>query len=161
MDRTALLEFLSRNEIDYIQYDHPAVYTCEQVSMVCPVMPGVGTKNLFLRDKKGHFLLVMTSCERRVNLKLLAGKIGLSKLHFASEELLQAILGVDAGAVTIFGLVNDIHHQVELYVDEEVWKSDTFQSHPLVNTATLVLSKVMLQRFLELTNHQVNIYHSE
>ena len=35
----------------------------------------------------------------------------------------------------------------------EIWQGEYFQSHPLVNTATLVLSKAELERFFTLTGH--------
>jgi Ala-tRNA(Pro) deacylase len=68
-------------------------------------------------------------------------------------------LGVTRGAVTMMGLANDTEHQVELWIDAEIWQSQTFQSHPLVNTATLVLSKAELERFFALTGHTVHLFH--
>ena len=48
---------------------------------------GVHTKNLFLRDKKGrrHWLLV-TLCEKAVDLKALSSQIGTDNLSLASPE---------------------------------------------------------------------------
>ena len=68
-------------------------------------------------------------------------------------------LGVTRGAVTMMGLANDTEHQVELWVDEEIWRGETFQSHPLVNTATLILSKAELERFFALTGHALHLFH--
>ena len=47
---------------------------------------------------------------------------------------------------------------VELWVDAEIWQGDAFLSHPLVNTATLVLSKAELERFFELTGHTLHLF---
>ena len=52
-----------------------------------------------------------------------------------------SFLGVTPGAVTILGLVNDVDSKVELVFDAEIWQSAAFLCHPLVNTATLVLSR--------------------
>jgi hypothetical protein len=41
-------------------------------------------------------------------------------------------------------------------MDESLWAQETFQFHPLVNTATLVVSHTHLKRFLALTGHDVN-----
>jgi Ala-tRNA(Pro) deacylase len=46
---------------------------------------------------------------------------------------------------------------VELFVDEVLWQSAAFQFHPLVNTATLVLSREAVARFVELTGHSLNV----
>jgi Ala-tRNA(Pro) deacylase len=64
-----------------------------------------------------------------------------------------ALLGVTQGAVTVLGLVNDHDHQVHLCVDAGIWDGKYYLCHPLVNTATLVLSKDDLLRFFALTGH--------
>jgi len=60
--------------------------------------------------------------------------------------------------VTMMGLANDTEHKVELWIDAEIWQSDYFLSHPLVNTATLVLAKKELERFFALTGHALHLF---
>jgi Ala-tRNA(Pro) deacylase len=154
-----LLQFLEKHNISYQRVEHPPVYTCEEAELLRPDLPAVSTKNLFLCDKKGrNFYLVVTDCDKRVDLKTLAGVIGVNKIRFASERNLARLLGVTRGAVTVLGLVNDVEGQVGLWVDEEVWSGSDFMCHPLVNTATLVLSKESLERFFALSGHRVRIY---
>jgi len=74
-------------------------------------------------------------------------------LRFASGQNLQHLLGVASGSVTMMGLINDTAHDVELWIDSEVWLGENFLCHPLVNTSTLVLSKLELERFLAITGH--------
>ena len=74
-------------------------------------------------------------------------------LRFGSEENLMRLLGVTRGSVTMLGLANDTEHQVELWLDSEIWNNENFLCHPLVNTATLVLSKNELEKFFSLTGH--------
>jgi Ala-tRNA(Pro) deacylase len=81
---------------------------------------------------------------------------GTISLSFGSADRLKKYLGVDPGAVTIFALINDPGHEVELVLDESLWAHATFQFHPLVNTSTLVISRTNLKRFLALTGHEVN-----
>jgi len=152
-----LLQFLTDHSIPYRRFEHAAVYTCEQADQAHPNLEGVSTKNLFLRDRAGRFYLIVTDCAKRIDLKLLGQRIGASKLHFAPEEKLKALLGVSAGAVTALGLVNDTSHQVQLLMDREIWDKATFQSHPLVNTSTLVLSRKDLEYFFELSGHAVQL----
>lgn len=150
------LEFLDRHHFEYRYVAHEAVFTCAEAEQKRPDLPGVSTKNLFLCDKKGHrFFLVVTACEKQMDLAGLAVRLGVTKLRFASEENLERYLGVTRGAVTMLGLVNDVEHVVELWVDADVWNNDAFLCHPLVNTATLVLSKGSLERFFALTGHTV------
>src|SRR5512144_3277601 len=142
------LEFLDANQLVYQRIEHPAVFTCAEAELHRPAVPAVSTKNLFLCDKKARrFFLAVTSCEKTVKLDSLGRQLGVPYLRFASEENLQRFLGVTRGSVTMMGLANDTEHQVELWIDAEIWQGESFLSHPLVNTATLILSKAELERF--------------
>ncbi len=154
-----MLDFLSRNGFDYQHIAHPAVFTCAEAALHRPQIPAVSTKNLFLSDKKGRrFFLVVTACEKQVDLERLGAQIGYPRLRFGSESRLQALLGVTRGSVTMLGLVNDLERQVELWLDAEIWTGEHFLCHPLVNTATLVLARKSLERFFALTGHPIHLF---
>jgi Ala-tRNA(Pro) deacylase len=124
------LEFLNAQQIPYQRVEHPPVYTCEEAERLRPKLPAVSTKNLFLRDKQGALYLVVTACEKRLDLKRLGQQLGASKLHFASEDKLHDVLGLTRGAVTVLGLINDADHRVQLWVDAEIWRQESFLCHP-------------------------------
>ena len=151
------LEFLDAQQILYQRVEHPPVYTCEEAERLRPKLPAVSTKNLFLRDKHGILYLVVTACEKKLDLKRLGQQLGTSKLHFASEDKLQEALGLTRGSVTVLGLINDADHRVQLWVDAEIWRQESFLCHPLVNTATLLLSKASLERFFAISGHSINL----
>lgn len=154
------LEFLDAHHFTYQRIEHPAVFTCEEAELHRPGVPAVSTKNLFLCDKKARrFFLAVTACEKNVKLDALSLQLGVAHLRFASEENLQRLLGVTRGSVTMMGLANDVEHQVELWIDAEIWSGDYFLSHPLVNTATLILSKAELERFFVLSGHMYHLFH--
>jgi len=153
------LGYMDANQFEYEKMEHSAVFTCEEAARYHAGVDAVDTKNLFLCDKKKrHFFLVVTSCDKTVRLEGLAARLGVSHLRFASEENLEKLLGVGRGAVTMMGLVNDSEHLVALWIDREIWAGERFLCHPLVNTATLVLSKAELERFFELTGHVPNLF---
>ncbi|MGE5463608.1 MAG: prolyl-tRNA synthetase associated domain-containing protein [Syntrophothermus sp.] len=153
------LTFLDANHFVYQRIEHPAVFTCAEAELHRPAILAVSTKNLFLCDKKARrFFLAVTACEKTVKLNILAARLGVKELRFASEENLYRLLGVTRGAVTMMGLANDTEHQVELWIDSEIWLGETFLSHPLVNTATLILSKAQLERFFTLTGHTLHLF---
>lgn len=154
------LEFLDANHFAYQRIEHPAVFTCAESELHRPKVSAVSTKNLFLCDKKARrFFLAVTACEKTIKLDALASQLGVANLRFASEENLQRLLGVTRGAVTMMGLANDTEQLVELWVDAEIWEGEYFLSHPLVNTATLILSKRELERFFVLTGHTLHLFH--
>ncbi|MBK9924987.1 MAG: prolyl-tRNA synthetase associated domain-containing protein [Anaerolineales bacterium] len=159
MTEQEFLAFLDANHFQYLRTEHPAVFTCAEAELHRPDVPAVSTKNLFLCDKKARrFFLAVTACEKTVKLDALASQLGVPHLKFGSEENLMRLLGVTRGSVTMMGLANDTEHVVELWIDAEIWNNEYFQSHPLVNTATLVLSKLELERFFVLTGHEVHLF---
>ena len=153
------LAFMDAHGFGYQRIEHPAVFTCAEAELHRPNVRAVSTKNLFLCDKKARrFFLAVTACEKTVKLDKLSSQLGVPHLRFGSEENLLRLLGVQRGAVTMMGLANDEEHQVELWIDAVIWHSGTFLSHPLVNTATLVLPKSELERFFTLTGHTVHFF---
>ncbi len=148
------LEFMDANGFLYERLEHPAVFTCAEADLHHAGVEAVSTKNLFLCDKKARrFFLAVTACEKTVKLDELTLQLGVAHLRFGSEENLMRLLGVTRGSVTMMGLANDSEHIVELWIDDEIWRGEQFLCHPLVNTATLILSKAELQRFFALTGH--------
>jgi Ala-tRNA(Pro) deacylase len=153
------LAFMDAHGFAYRRIEHPAVFTCAEAELHRPNAPAVSTKNLFLCDKKARrFFLVVTACEKTVKLDALSSQLGVPHLRFGSEENLIRLLGVARGAVTMMGLANDEEHLVELWIDAAIWQDEYFLSHPLVNTATLVLAKPELERFFALTGHTVHFF---
>jgi Ala-tRNA(Pro) deacylase len=154
------LDHLNANQFTFQRIEHPAVFTCAEADQYHAGVPAVSTKNLFLCDKKARrFFMAVTDCEKTVNLDELSSQLGVSRLRFGSEDNLGRLLGVSRGSVTIMGLVNDTGHQVELWIDSEIWKGENFLCHPLVNTATLIMTKAELERFLRLTGHTPNFFN--
>lgn len=153
------LNYLDANHFAYRRIEHPAVFTCEEADLHHAGITAVSTKNLFLCDKKGRrFILAVTSCQKTVNLEGLSAQLGSAHLRFGSEDNLLRLLGVTRGSVTMMALSNDAEHQVELWVDADIWQSENFLCHPLVNTSTLVLSKMELERFFTLTGHTPHFF---
>lgn len=154
----SLLQMLEESAIPYQRFDHSPVYTVAQANALLPDLPGTATKNLFLRDRKGrrHFLLVGRD-DQPIDLDILAKLVGVTKLSLASPERLVEYLKIDPGSVSILALINDEGHKVELLVEREVWQAAALLAHPLVNTATLVIPKSGLEKFLTLTGHTPRI----
>lgn len=157
-DSTRLYAFLDEHNIYYQRWDHPAVFTVEQVDQLAIEFPGYHTKNLFLRDKRAtRLILLVVRGDKTIQLKQAADLIGVHHLSFASEQRLQANLGIGAGSVSIFALLNDPERRVECVFDRDVWEAHAITAHPLINTSTLVISHNDLETFLSLTGHAVQV----
>ncbi len=155
---TDLVGFLNAHGISFVRHDHPPVFTCEEELRHVPESGAARTKNLFMRDRRGRrHLLLVTLCARSVSIAHFAETSGVDRLSFASPERLMRYLGVEPGSVTLLGLVNDVDHAVEVYVDADVWSAPSIHAHPLRNDATLVLSHEDVVRFLAATGHKPRI----
>jgi len=149
-----LYAFLREHGIAPARHAHPPVMTVEESERLVPKLPGAKTKNLFLRDKKGarHFLVTVPH-DRAVDLDALGAAIGANKLGFASSERMLKHLGITPGSVSLLALANDRAGTVEFVIDRALWDATAVQAHPLINTATMVLTHADLERFLAATGH--------
>ena len=153
-----IYQFLKTHGIDYERHDHPPVFTCEDVNRLIPDLPGQKTKNLFICDGKGrqHFLVTVPD-EKSVDLKSLAEALEVKKLRFASADRLSRHLDLEPGSVTLLGVMNDTVKAVQVVVDKALWDATALQCHPLVNTATLVISLNDIRKFLAATGHSPTV----
>ncbi|WKY48764.1 prolyl-tRNA synthetase associated domain-containing protein [Eubacteriaceae bacterium ES3] len=151
-----VLNKLDELDIKYSVVEHPPVYTCEELENYITDLSGVHCKNLFLRNKKGnrHFLLV-TDESRQINIKEFGKKIDVSNLSFASAERLMKHLGVETGAVSVFGTLNDTKNQVEVIIDQAIMKEDSINCHPNDNTKTISFSSADLKKYLDQCSQSV------
>ena len=153
-----IYKFLAEHQIEYQRYDHPAVYTVDDVNRLIPDLPGARTKNLFICDNSGmrHFLVIIDHL-KRLDLKALAAVLDTRKVRFASPRRLKGYLGITPGAVSLIAIVNDENKAVEVIIDKTLWDAESFRFHPLVNTSTLVMTKQNVKRLLVATGHRANI----
>jgi len=150
--------FLTQNNIEFTEHNHPAVYTCEEAEQYYKDIPGMHCKNLFLRDKKGdNYYLVVLPAAKRMDLKKFGDIVGSSKITFGSSEALKEKLGLEPGSVSIFGLLNNAGKDVGLYIDRDVYEAEIVNFHPNVNTCTLGLNKGMFHKFLQVGGYEINI----
>lgn len=108
-----VLDFLSREQIPYVITEHESVYTMDDMERIGLDKLGTICKNLFIRDVEGkrHFLITADN-DTQINLKELGEKLGAGKVSFASAERLEKYIGVTAGCVSPFGVLNDAEHCV-------------------------------------------------
>lgn len=153
-----LLQMLDSNGLPYDIAEHEPVFTIAEALAAAPDIDGFKTKNVFLRDAKGtrHFLAIVPH-DLRLDLASLAVALGSTKLGMGSPDRLLRHLGVTSGAVSVFALVNDKAHAVELLMDARVWQAAMIQAHPLRNTATVAMSHESLVGFLALTGHSPRV----
>ncbi|MEK6266539.1 MAG: prolyl-tRNA synthetase associated domain-containing protein [Clostridium sp.] len=136
--RQVVFDYLADMNITYDIIEHPAVYTIEEMDNLCIDTNNQVVKNLFVRDdKKKRYFLIAVQKDKRVDLKELKAKLNSRPLSFASESALYEILGLNKGAVTPFGILNDTDCKVEVVLDNDVRYFQHIGIHPNDNTATV------------------------
>ncbi len=161
MSSDALLAALEDLQIPHRTVDHVAVHTVEEARALRIDLPGVHTKNLFLRNRKGRMWLVTLLADRTVDLKDLGARIGAGRVSFASHQRLMHYLGLTPGAVNPFAVANDVGGVVRLVIDADVLAGPDIWVHPLVNTRTTGLSPDGLLRYLRSVDHEPTVMQFE
>jgi Ala-tRNA(Pro) deacylase len=140
--------------IVYRTHRHAPLFTVEESQALRGALPGIHIKNLFLRDKKKKIWLVTALEDRKIDLKALRRRLGAKgSLSFGSAELLMTHLGVQPGAVTPFGIINDRAGDVSVVLDHALLGPAPVNAHPLRNDMTIALASGDLIRFLEAESH--------
>ncbi len=137
--------------------DHAAVFTVAESAKLERTLPGGHTKNLFLKDKQGRLFLIVALDHAHIDLKGLPGKIGSQRLSFGKPDLLMEVLGIPAGSVTPFAVINDGARRVTVILDADMMRHEWLNCHPLENTATTNIAREDLVAFLRASGHEPRI----
>ncbi|NBC32762.1 MAG: prolyl-tRNA synthetase associated domain-containing protein [Alphaproteobacteria bacterium] len=132
---------------------HDPVFTVDEAKALRGLLPGGHCKNLFLRNKKEQHWLVVCEEDRQVDLRRLGDRLGAGRLSFGSSERLMRVLGVPAGSVTPFALINDVDRKVSVVLDRTMMTHELLNYHPLDNTMTTAIARDDLVRFIEACGH--------
>ena len=144
---------LDELNIKYRKVDHKAVFTMEEMAELNLENEDEIVKNIFIRDDKKNYYLVLIAGNKRVNLKELRNNLGLRPLTFASEEDLEKYLGLHKGSVTVLGVLNDTNHIVKVLIDEDIKKFQEIGVHPNENTASIWLKLEDIEKILNYTEN--------
>ncbi|MEP1230190.1 MAG: prolyl-tRNA synthetase associated domain-containing protein [Litorimonas sp.] len=153
VSREYLFTYLDKNNIPHDTIEHEPSFTVEDGAELKAKMRGANTKNLFLKDKAGAFFLICAQSDTEIKINKLHGALGCKRLSFGKPEYLLEHLGVTPGSVTLFSVINDTSHTVQLIIDEALTEHDIFNFHPLLNNATTAISSADMIKFAKATGH--------
>jgi len=149
-----LYDLLEKLEISFEYHEHPPVPTVEEAMKYWVGIDSGHCKNIFFRNHKGdrHYLVILYF-NNQLNIKELEKKLRQGKLSFASDRRLMQYLGVTPGSVSPFGLINDQTRHVHLFIDKTLLDHDRLSFHPNTNTASLIIPREGLMKFLAYTGN--------
>ena len=156
MDQLEITKMLNDLNIPFRVVEHPAAMTIEEIDRFALPNSEAIAKNLFVRDdKKKNYYLITVRKDKKVDLKELRRQLNSRPLSFASENDLKFYLGLNKGAVTPLGILNDIACRVQFVLDQDLTSFPLIGVHPNRNTATLWLSPLDLQALIEKHGNKV------
>lgn len=149
-----LLSFLQDNQITFQYYEHRPIFTVEEWEDIKHTIPGMHTKNLFLKDKKGQYFLVCIESSKRLPINQFRKLVGVKDLSFGTPEEMKKILNLIPGSVSLFGLINTPviarHEAIHLYLDKDIREAKKVWRHPNRNDATIMIDHDNLVWFLNI-----------
>lgn len=149
MDENAVINLLNELEIPFQYISHPEVKTVAEHARFAVQFPAQLLKNLLLKNSSGkHFYLYILDGNKKADLRGLALQLKETRLSFASADELMNTLGVEPGVVTPFAIANNIKKDIQIAIDPSVSAMQLLGFHPLINTASVCITKKDLFRFL-------------
>ena len=153
-----LLDLIDKKGLNLKLYTHEPLSTVEESIKYRGKIEGAHSKNLFFKNKKNEFFLFSCLENTVVNIKKISKSLSLGNMSFANEHYLSLYLGVKPGAVTPFGLLNDIENKVVFFLDSNFFNYEIVNFHPLTNTSTIGMNINDFINFLIENKKKVNIY---
>lgn len=142
-----IFDVLEKLQIEYTNYEHKAVFTCDEAKWV--EVPGFRVKSLLLRNKKAtQFYMIVIPDNKKLDTNIIRSMFAETKLSFASEERMMEKIWLKPWSVSPFALINNVDRDIKIIFDAKI-KGESVGFHPLQNDNTIVLNMLDIQHFLE------------
>jgi Ala-tRNA(Pro) deacylase len=141
--------------IDYTWVDNDEVSSMKECVEISEKLGVEIRKSILLcnRQKTIFYLLVMPA-NKSFDTKAFSKAMNVSRLSFASGELMNEYLGVMPGNASVMALVNDKENKIQLVIDDEVAREEWFGCNPGINTSHLKIKTCdLLDKFLPYIKH--------
>ncbi|MBO1305969.1 prolyl-tRNA synthetase associated domain-containing protein [Enterococcus sp. 669A] len=149
-------ETLEKLEIPFFQVATGEAITMEDCQDIDDRLGIEVVKTIFLcNQKKTKFYLYITPADFKFITKEFGKKLEIPRVSFATADLLKERLGVIPGAATIFGLLLDTDHEIQLVFDKSVSEREWYgcSSGSITNYMKLKTTD-LFEKFLPYTGHE-------
>ena len=116
-------------------------------------------KTLFLCNRqKTNFYLLVTCGNKRFDSKKFSSELGISRVSFADESLMNEMLGTKIGAATIFSSLIDADNKVKIIIDKDVLKEDYYGCSDGTTTGYMKIKMAdIIDKILPYSKHKETI----
>lgn len=145
--RQKIFDILDSLWVEYKNFEHNPVFTCEEALSVD--LPWKKVKSLLLYNKKKtNYYMVVLEDYKKLDVKVLMDRFDERKLNFAREEYMLEKIWVLPGHVSPFALINNIDNDIKVIFDNNI-KGSLIGFHPWRNDNTVILNLPDVEKFLQ------------
>jgi len=152
-------ETLGKLDIPFERVDTDEAISMDDCILIDRKLDMKMVKTLFLCNRQQtEFYLYITTASKPFRSKEFSSALGVSRLSFATAELLQSKLGVKIGAATIFGVLLDTEKRIQVVFDSDVLKEEWYGCSDGTTTGYMKVStRRIVNDFLDFTGHEPKI----
>ena len=154
-----IYETLAHLDIPFERVDNDTAITMEDCVLINERLDMKTVKTLFLCNRqKTNFYLFVTLDGKPFVTKDFSSALGISRVSFASEELLFSMLGTKIGATTVLSSIIDTENKVRIIFDKEVLKNEWYGCTDSTTTSYMKLKTAdVLEKYIPFTKHEITV----
>ena len=139
--------------------DNDPAITMEDCVLINERLDMKTVKTLFLCNRQQtNFYLFVTLDGKPFVTKDFSSALGISRVSFASEELLFSMLGTKIGATTVLSSIIDAENKVRIIFDKEVLKNEWYGCTDSTTTSYMKLKTAdVLEKYIPFTKHEITV----
>lgn len=150
---------LDKLKIPYQRVDTDEAITMEDCVAINEKLDMKMVKTLFLCNRKQtEFYLFVTCGDKPFRSKEFSAALGVSRVSFASPQLMEEMLGTKIGAATVFSALVDVENNVRIVFDKDVAAEEYYGCSDGTTTGYMKLkTQDILSIFLPYAKHTADI----
>ena len=146
-------------DIHFERVDNDPAITMEDCALINERLDMKTVKTLFLCNRQQtNFYLFVTLDGKTFVTKDFSAALGISRVSFATEELLFSMLGTKIGATTVLSSIMDTENKVRIVFDKEVLENEWYGCTDGTTTSYMKLkTSDVLEKYIPFTKHEITV----
>lgn len=147
--------------IQFERVETDEAITMEDCVQINQVLDMKMVKTLFLCNRKQtEFYLFVTTADKPFSAKEFSHAMGVSRVSFATKELMEKMLGTKIGAATVFSTLLDKDNMVQMVFDKDVLEEEWYGCSDGTTTGYMkIKTSQIIHDFLTFTDHLPKTIH--
>ena len=146
-------------DIHFERVDNDPAITMEDCVLINERLDMKTVKTLFLCNRQQtNFYLFVTLDGKPFVTKDFSSALGISRVSFATEDLLFSMLGTKIGATTVLSSIMDTENKVRIVFDKEVLENEWYGCTDSTTTSYMKLkTSDVLEKYLPFIKHEITV----